>query len=307
MKALVTGGTGFVGQEILRQLHSAGHEAHLLARAPKSGRAQAVAKKFAGQVRAGNVLDADSLKSSCAGMDAVIHLVGIISEVGAQTFESVHTRGTENILAAVKNSGVRRFVHMSALGTRADAVSRYHKSKWDAEELVRGSGLDWTIFRPSIIYGEGDGFVNLFAKIARWSPVVPVMGNGGSKFQPVAVENVAAAFVKSLTEPRAIGRTFDLCGDETLSLNRIVDEILFVTERRRWKFHVPMGVAKIQARLLEIIFADILHRAPPLNRDQLLMLAEDNVGGGEVADQLFGLKKTTFRGGISRFLSGGSA
>src|ERR1039457_2058682 len=235
MKVLVTGGTGFVGREILRELQRAGHAIHLLVRDASAPRARELAGKFGANLRAGNALDADPLQNCCAGIEAIIHLVGIISEAGSQTFEKVHTHGTENMVAAAKRAGIKRCVHMSALGTRANAVAYYHKSKWAAEEIVRGSGLDWTIFRPSIIYGPGDGFVNLFANIIRHSPVVPIMGGGESKCQPVPVENVAAAFVKSLVEPRAVGQTFDLCGGETLSLNEIVGEILAVMKRKRLK------------------------------------------------------------------------
>ena len=114
-------------------------------------------------------------------MDAVIHLVGIISEVGRSTFEDIHISGTRNIVMTAQKAGIKRFVHMSALGARPNSVSRYHQSKWTAEEIVRGSGLDYTLFRPSIIYGPGDHFVNLFARMARFSPVLPVMGQGCSK------------------------------------------------------------------------------------------------------------------------------
>jgi NADH dehydrogenase len=303
MKILVTGGTGFVGREIIRCLHAEGHSVRLLVRDPSSPAVRELVPNCCGDLKTGDVLCSASLQDAVEGCDAVIHLVGIISEAGHQTFENVHTRGTENIVAAAKNSGVKKFVHMSALGTRAGAVSRYHQSKWAAEEFVRGSGLDWTIFRPSIIYGPGDAFVNLFAKLIRRSPVVPVMGRGESKFQPVAVENVATAFVKSLTDPRAAGKSFDLCGPETLSLNEIVDEISAVLKRRRLKLHVPMSLARIQAALLELLFGKILRRPPPLNRDQLLMLQEDNVGDGKPAAELFALKPLRFREGIARYLA----
>src|SRR5438034_5864811 len=114
---------------------------------------------------------------------------------------------------------------MSALGTQPDAVSRYHQSKWAAEQIVRGSGLDYTIFRPSLIFGPQDRFVNVFAKIIRLSPILPVMGNDTAKFQPVSIAVVAAAFVRSLSEPKSIGRTYDLCGPETFTLPEILDEI----------------------------------------------------------------------------------
>lgn len=302
MRVLVTGGTGFLGRQILRELRDAGHGTLLLARKPDSAAVRVMAGEFSATIRAGDILNPDSLANACDGTDAVIHLVGIISEVGKQTFENVHTRGTRHIVAAAQSAGVQRFIQMSALGTRANAAARYHQTKWAAEEIVRGSGLDWTIFRPSIIYGAGDGFVNLFARLSRWSPVVPLIGGGRMKFQPIAVESVAEAFVKSLNEPRAVGQTFELCGQEVLTLAEIVDAILAVTRRRRVKLPLPFGVARVQAALLEFVFGKLLGQAPPLNRDQLLMLQEDNVGDCATATALFDLKPVLFREGIASYL-----
>jgi NADH dehydrogenase len=303
MNVLVTGGTGFVGRAVLRELHRAAHEIYFLSRRGHSATCCAIEEECSGQHRSGDILDSKLLSDACAGMDAIIHLAGIISEVGEQTFENVHVRGTQNIVAAAQRAKVKRFVHMSALGTRPNAVARYHQSKWAAEEIVRPSGLDWTIFRPSIIYGPGDGFVNLFASIARRSPVIPVIGNGESKFQPIAVENVARAFVKALSEPRAIGQTFDLAGPEVFTLNRLVDQILEALKRKRLKLHLPLAIARAQAAFLEFVFGTLLRKAPPLNRDQILMLREDNVGCGKPADELFSLKHDRFRDGIGRYIS----
>jgi len=239
------------------------------------------------------------------GVEAVVHLVGIISEVGQNTFENVHTRGTENIVAATRAAGMKRFIHMSALGTRPNAASRYHQSKWAAEEIVRRSGLAWTIFRPSIIYGPCDGFVNLFARMSRFSPVLPVMGSGQSKLQPVPVEDVATCFVRALSEPHSIGQIYDLCGTEVFTLEQILDLILEVTARRRIKLHLPLWLARCQAAFLEFVFPRLLGQAPPLNRDQLIMLQEDNVGDPKPARELFGLKPVSFREGIVRYLTSG--
>jgi len=284
MKVLVTGGTGFVGREVVQRLHASGHSPTLVKREE-----MATSMKACAQVM-----------RDC---DAVIHLVGIISETGEQTFENVHTRLTERIVQATKQAGVRRFVHMSALGTRPNAVARYHRTKWAAEEIVRASGLDWTIFRPSIIYGPGDGFVNLFARLARFSPAVPLVGGGHSLFQPIAVQSVAQCFVAALTEPRAIGKTFALCGDERVTLGEIVDAVLAATGRRRWKIPLPFGLAHVQAAAAEFLFGKILGKPPPLNRDQLLMLREDNVGDASVANALFGLKHERFVTEIGRYLN----
>jgi NADH dehydrogenase len=294
MNVLVTGGTGFVGREIVRELIASGHRVRSLSRGTHL--------RESPEMPPGNVLDAASLPQAFAGVEAVIHLVGIISEFGEQTFENVHIRGTQNVVSAAQQAGAKRFVHMSALGTRPNAVARYHQSKWAAEEIVRGSGLDWTIFRPSIIYGPGDGFVNLFARIIRRSPIVPIMGNGESKFQPVTVESVATAFVKALAEPRAVHQTFDLCGAEVFTLNEIVDVILTVMQRRRLKLHVPLAAARFQAALLEFVYPRVLRKAAPLNRDQLRMLQEDNTGGTRAATDLFGLNHPPFRQGIACYL-----
>ena len=235
-------------------------------------------------------------------MEAVIHLVGIISEVGDSTFENVHVRGTGNIVTAARQAGARRFVHMSALGTRPNAASRYHQTKWAAEELVRHSGLDYTIFRPSLIYGPRDQFINLFARMIRLSPVVPLLGSPNARFQPVPVEAVAAAFTRSLSQPKSVGQTYDLCGPDALTLSGIVDQIMGVLQRRRLKLQVPLGLARCQAALLEFIFRSLLRKAPPLNRDQLIMLQEDTVGNPQPANELFGLKPVTLREGIVGYL-----
>jgi len=299
---LVTGGTGFVGREVVRQLRFSGHRVHILARDPGSEAVQQVAIQYSAKVRPGNVIVSHSLKGVCAGMDAVIHLVGIISEYGDQTFDHVHGRGTQNVIFAAQDGKVQRFIHMSALGTGPNARSRYHESKWVAEERVRRSGLAWTVFRPSIIYGPGDGFVNLLAKLMRVSPIVPVIGSGHVRLQPVAVKCVANAFVKALSEPRAIGESYDLCGPETFSFNDLLNRIAVALGKRRMKIHVPLQLARWPVGLLEAVYPRFFHRAPPVNRDQLVMLQEDNVGDPRAADELFGLKHTPFSEGIAKYL-----
>jgi uncharacterized protein YbjT (DUF2867 family) len=302
MKVLVTGATGFVGREIVRQLRAAGHTIRILVRSPLSPRVQEAVSRWQTDVHPGDVLEAATLEGALKGMDAVIHLVGIISEVGDITFENVHTGGTRNVVAAARQAGVRRFVHMSALGTRPAAASRYHQTKWAAEELVRRSGLEFTIFRPSLIYGPQDRFINLFALMIRLSPVVPLLGNPRARFQPVPVEVVAAAFAGSLGEPKSIGQTYDLCGPEALTLSEIVDRIQAVLGKRRLKLRVPLSLARCQAACMEFILPHLLRKAPPLNRDQLLMLEEDNVGNPQPANELFKLQPVPLQEGIAGYV-----
>ncbi len=302
MKVLVTGGTGFVGRAVLRELAVQGHTARLLVRAPRRTGQGGPGGELKGEKVGGDVLNRDSLPAAARGMDAIIHLVGIISEAGDATFARVHVEGSRNMSQAAAEAGVRRFVHMSALGTRPQAVSRYHQSKWAAEEIVRASGLDYTIFRPSLIYGREDQFVNFFATLARWSPVLPIMGEGKARLAPIAVEAVAKAFVGSLAEPRSLGKTFDLCGSERLVFREILEAILSASGRRRWCLRIPLPLARAQAALLELVFGRLLRRPPPLNRDQLIMLQEENIGDPQPAKALFQLPDQSFAEGIRSYL-----
>jgi len=167
---------------------------------------------------------------------------------------------------------------MSALGTRPDAISRYHQTKWKAEQTVRTSDLHWTIFRPSLIYGPEDQFVSQFVRLSRLSPFLPVIGTGLNQLQPISVESVAKAFVAALATSDAVGQTYDLCGPEALSFNEVMRQILRAWNRRRVLLHLPLWLAEPVAAFLEAVMGKVLHLAPPLNRAQIQMLQEDNTG-----------------------------
>lgn len=302
MKVLVTGATGFVGREVLRQLHSEGHTARVLARNPKAAADRLPQPSCVVDVHRGDATNLRSLTGAAKGCDAIIHLVGIISEAGASNFENAHVKATRNLVAIAQTDGVKRFIHMSALGTRAKASSRYHATKWEAEKIVRSSGLDFTIFRPSLIYGREDHFVNQFNGIARCSPALPVIGDGESLMQPVSVETVARCFVRSLENPETSGQQYDVCGPERMTFNEVLEAILQASGRRRWKLHIPVSLARAQAALLEWVMGSFLHHPPPLNRDQIIMLQEDNVGDPRPAETMFDLKQESFASGIARYL-----
>src|SRR6476661_312946 len=202
-RILITGGTGFVGSEIRKAL--ADRELRLLVRDPSSVRDAGAAELVRG----------DALEPAMAGVDAVIHLVAIIEESGDKTFDLVIRQGSENVVTEARNAGVRRLVHMSALGAQPNPAYPYLNAKWGAEQAVRQSGLDWTIIRPSVIFGPRDGFVNVLAGLIRRAPIIPVVGSGESKFQPVAVGEVAAVYRAVLDDPTAIGQTYELDGGET--------------------------------------------------------------------------------------------
>ena len=189
MKIFVAGGTGFVGVHLIKELQKSGHTVRLLLHSRKTlpGESEQVS---------GDVTRLESFTESTAGCDAIINLVGIIRETPSRdiTFERMHVTATANMLAAATANGISRYLQMSALGTRPSAVSAYHQSKWRAEQLVRDSKLDWTIFRPSLIYGPHDAFVNMLAAQLRLAPVMPVIGSGSYRLQPIHADDVARCF-----------------------------------------------------------------------------------------------------------------
>lgn len=239
-----------------------------------------------------------SIAEACRGADAIIHLVGIIAELGPNTFHEAHVALTGRMVQAAQEAGVRRYLQMSALGTRDHARSQYHRTKWAAEGLVRASGLDWTIFRPSLVYSAHGGFAAVFEEMSRFSPFLPAIGGGRGLLQPIALDQVARAFVEALQVPDSIGQTYDLCGPERLPFRDVLQGILAVLGRRRLIVTVPLTIARVQARFLEFVWPRLLHRAPPLSRDQILMLEEDNIGDGTPADAAFGLRHPPFRIGL---------
>ena len=196
----MTGGTGFVGGALRAAL--SGLPLRLLVR--RRERWQDHESDLI-EVVEGDVTDAGSLRDAMEGCSTVIHLVAIIEESGPQTFDRVIRQGTEHVVNEARAAGARRFIHMSALGAANDPKFPYHQAKWRSEEAVRASGLDWTIFRPSVIYGPGDGFILTLAGVVKSFPITPVVGDGNAKFQPVAVSDVATAFRKAVDDPAMIG------------------------------------------------------------------------------------------------------
>jgi NADH dehydrogenase len=208
------------------------------------------------------------------GCATLVHLVGIIREsrVRGITFDRLHRVATENMLGLAREAGVRRYVHMSALGTRPNARSSYHRTKWLAEEAVRQSGLDWTIFRPSIIFGPGDEFMSVLASLVRRVPVMPVLGDGRYRLQPIPVEQVAEGFARAVRTRASVGQTYEVGGPTPYPFVDILDQIGSALGRPRVrKLRVPLGPVRLATRLLQW--------APgyPVSSDQLTMLEEESV------------------------------
>jgi NADH dehydrogenase len=259
--------------------------------------AQWLVDRYGVELFHGNVLFAPSIEGAMQGAKCVIHLVGIIREQRESTFERAHTQATKYVVDETKRAGAKRYLHMSALGTRENARSRYHQTKWAAEECVRKSGLAWTIFRPSVIYGPKDKSVNTLMNVIRRLPFVPVLGTGTSKIQPISVENVAKAFVTAIRNDNSIGKTYDLCGPDAFTWNELYDKLQILLGSRKPKLHLPLPLARLQAALFEKILPN-----PPFTRDQLLMLLEDNIGDPQPATREFVLGHEKFEEGVARYL-----
>ena len=272
----MTGGTGFVGTAVVSELLREGHEVRILSRKAPERLSDGVSHV------PGSIVTGEGLDTLVEGVDAVIHLVGIIREVGANTFKAVHHKGTVNVIVATSRAGVSRYLHMSAMGTRKEAISRYHQSKWAGEEAVRASGLDWTIFRPSTIFGPEDSFINMLAETMRKTPIMPVLGGGWNLMQPIFVNDVAASFRVALESEIHINKTYELGGPDIFTLKQILEKILQVIDKKTYLVGMPMTLVAVVAWV-----AERLRITLPVTTDQLIMLREDNVRtGGEPVENL---------------------
>ena len=285
-RVLLTGARGFVGREVRRQLRERGFEVVALSRNLRAGDAGP------GVIQVAADIAGEGWQRWCEGCTAAIHLVGIIREsprAGA-TFERTHVRATEGVVKACRDIGIRRILQMSALGARDDAATPYHRSKWQAEEAVRRSGLEWTIFRPSLIFGPGDGFTGALVPALRRFPFFPVFGDGTYQLQPVAVAEVARCFVAALESPAAVGQTFALGGPEALTYDETLRRIAGSLGLRRTLVHVPLGLAKAAISVLQHL------PGAPITREQLTMLVEGSTCDTTATRLAFGIPVARFEG-----------
>src|SRR3990172_4346405 len=257
---LVTGGTGFVGSSLAVELLKKSYKVRVLSRHPE----RAASLIEAGcQAAMGDVGDISSvLNAITPGIEAGVHLVGVLAPPRGASFRAVHVEGTRNVVEACKGMGVARLLHMSALGARPGSASEYHRTKWEAEEIVRSSGLDYTIFRPSVIFGKEDKFTNLFAGIIKISPFIMIPGNGQNKMQPVSVKNLVSAMTIAVKDPQHIHKVYEIAGPEKLTFDQIIDTICRVMGKTRLKIHIPMPLMRPGALIAECIFPK-----PPITRD----------------------------------------
>jgi uncharacterized protein YbjT (DUF2867 family) len=278
---LVTGGTGFVGPKIVHALRAEDRPVRCLVRDPDRAKDLTA---WGCELARGDVTDLQSVRRAVEGCEVVVHLVAII-QGKPEDFERIMTRGTQNVVEAAKAESVRRFVLMSALGTSEETreLAPYFHSKWEMEQAIKSSDLEHVIFRPSFIFGKDGGALKTFLRLVRLSPVIPVFGPGDQRIQPIWIEDVARYYAAAIDRPDAANRTFELGGPDVVTWEELYDRIKRVLRKRRPKLHVPMGVMRVNAAILEA-----LPGPTPLTRDQLRMLSgPDNVVSNSDARDTF--------------------
>ncbi len=295
MKVLITGGTGFVGTEVIEAVVQAGHDVRALVR---PGSEKKLPPGIELEIASGDVTDPAGLAEAAAGVAAAIHLVGVIREFPRRgiTFEKLHLEATINVIAALKEAGVKRYLHLSALGARPDSASPYHRTKAAAEAEVRASGLKWTIFRPSLIFGPRDLSINIFARQVRTWPLVPVIGSGEYRLQPVSVTTVAQGLAKALTIPETIGQSLDVTGPKAYTYNELLRAIGRVIGKRPKLIHLPVW----PIRLAAVAFGG--WAAFPLTAPQLDMLLEGNAAEADEFYRLLDLTPIPLEAGLADYL-----
>ena len=294
----IIGGSGFVGRHIAHQLVERGYDVRVLTRDRERAKHLLVLPSV--EVVQANIYDPTELARQFAGMDAVINLVGILHETRTSSFERAHLQLAQTVLDACRTVQVMRVLHMSALAAATDAPSVYLRSKAEAENRVRafhsaGHG-GVTIFRPSVIFGDGDSFINLFAKLIRTLPVV-VLACPNARFQPIHVEDVARAFIDSLDQARTIGQSYDLCGPKIYTLRELIEFIAALLGKRRPIIGLGKSLSYLQAWLMEWLPVKLM------TRDNYYSMQVDSVCQCEFP---FDFKPSTLESVVPEYLIGAS-
>lgn len=281
MQNLVTvfGGSGFVGTQAVRYLAKSGWRIRVAVRNPNLAyRMRLLGDVGQIDVVQANVRDVPSIERALTGATVALNLVGLLYETGRQGFQAVHTMGAKNIAEAAMAGGVQRLVQMSALGADERSPAKYGRTKAEAEFEVRAVYPGATLARPSIVFGPGDGFFNKFAAMAQISPVLPLIGGGKTRFQPVYVGDVGQALARMVTDPATAGQTYELGGPGEFSFRELLDMMLAETGQRRFLAPIPFPVARLLGKVGEV---SAFLMPPPVTADQVELLKVDNVVSGQ--------------------------
>lgn len=289
---LVTGANGYVARSVLQALASDPNRGPVRGLVRSEGQSDRVRRLGADPVR-GDVTDVASLDAAMQGVDTVIHLAAVNRDRGQVTMERVNAQGAVNVAEAARRAGVKHIVSVVGLGADARRPYPLAHTQGVGVDAIVASGVPYTILEASVIFGEGDEFLNTLAGLARIPPVMVVPGDGRSKFQPIAVRDVASCVVRSLGNPQARNARLQICGGEVLTLEQIIDAILAEMGVKRAKVHMPVGLLKIGVGIMDKVLPK-----PPVTPSLLAQLGVDNVATDNATEKVFGVQPIKLREGI---------
>lgn len=298
----IAGGTGFIGQHLLKALKQGNYAVRCLARTEE--RAE-LCRKTGLDAVTGDITDRESLKGKLKGIEMVVHLVGIIEEHAGMTFEKVHVEGTRNLVDEAKKAGVRHFFFQSALGASLKSDAVYQRTKAEAEEILRDSGIPYTIFRPSLVIGERDGFTEKLKELIRVGPFVPIPGTGKARFQPLYIEDWVRCFLGIMGRDEAIGKIYEFGGPEHLTYNELVMQLMEVMNIKKPLVHMPISLARIGIPFIGIgnkIGKIIGKKIPTVTAEQLMLLERDNICDIDSIKKLFGFEPIRYKDALRLFI-----
>ncbi|HUS83350.1 MAG TPA: complex I NDUFA9 subunit family protein [Dehalococcoidia bacterium] len=285
---LVTGGTGFIGRHVVARLAEGGEKVRVAARGDRKVDLPQGVQQFAADVVSG-----EGVAEAMAGVDKVAHLVAVIAEKGDQRFDAVIRGGTAGVLGEAERAGVKKLVYVSAIGAAPDPKFSYWHAKWQAEQAVAASSLNYVIIRPSLVFGPEDDFFNRLERLIRRAPIVPVAGSGKTRFQPIWVEDVVSCVVACLNDGVHDREIVEIGGSEYYSYDEIIDLIRRKLRSRKPNVHVPLWLMRPGARVLQAVLP-----SPPVTTDQLAMLSKDNATALDAVPKAFGFTPKSLRDGL---------
>jgi uncharacterized protein YbjT (DUF2867 family) len=299
----VAGCSGFIGGHLIEAFKRGTAEIRCLAR----NQARGVRFTEKGiDIVVGDLLNRESLKGCLDGVDLVIDLVGIIKEKGDFTFEKVHVAGTKNLVEEARRAGIKHIFYQSSLGASTDSSSHFLRTKAEAEEIVKTSGIEYTIFRPSVIVGERDGFTEKLKTLIQMGPVVPVPGDGNSRFQPIYVHDWARCLLIAADDVNAAGKTFEFGGPEQLTYNEIVTQLMDAMGMRKRIVHLPMSFARAGVPFVGLaqgLSRFLGRKIPPVTGEQLTLLGIDYICDPCSVENNFGFEPITYREALGKFIT----
>jgi NADH dehydrogenase len=309
MKFFIAGGTGFIGRHLIDALGDAGQGVKCLARTENKAM---LCERIGFNAVIGDITERESLKGKMDECDIAVCLVGIIEEKGGATFERVHVEGARNFVSEAQKAGIKHIFYQSALGASKSSRAKYYKTKAEAEEIVRESGIPYTIFRPSLVVGPGDGFTEKIRGLISLGPFVPVPGGGNAKFQPVYVKDWVKCFMKLFSDISVIERresqVYEFGGPEHLTYNELVIRLMEAMGIVKPLVHVPLGLMKLGLPFSGIagrVGALFGKKIPSATKEQILLLQTDNICDKDSIEKLFGFAPMRYGDALKLFIKEG--